>query len=211
MPRIPVVIRQEEDLTEHDFEAHPVWRIARHVGNGATSEFEIDERSFSPWAEPITEEILWPHSKVLVSGDFRFADGSLHAGFFQLVGKNWDDPLPPRKMKDGGLATPLRWSARRGGAALSVLSLISPRIFVKGDQLHFDLHRTLQVRETHVRVFYMHTKKEPGEVFPVQFQTNVGTDTAVQSGVIPGFYRFPLDKPHEVSTGEDIWSKYKKA
>ena len=211
MANRPRDVRQEEDLTVHDFETHPVWRIARHVGDGTASESEIDERSFVPWVEPITREILWPHSKAIVSSDFRFADGSLYPGFFQLVGANWDDALPPRKMNDGNLANPLRWSARRGGGALSILSLISPRVFVKGNQLDFDLHRMLQVRETHVRVFYMQTKKAPDEVFPVQIETRFGTSDTVNSCVIPGFYRFPLDKPHEVSIGKDIWSKYQQA
>ena len=204
-------IRQEEDLTERDFKTHPVWRIARHVDHETAPNFEIDERSFAPWAEPITKDTIWPHSKVLVSGSFHFADGSVYPGFFQLVGTNWDDPLPPRKMKDGTFAKSLQWSARRGGAALSILSLVSPRVFVKGNQLDFDLHKMLQVRETHIRVFYMQIEKTPREAFPVRFETHFGTDRTVNSGVIPGFYRFPLDKPQEFSAGEDVWSKYAKA
>ncbi|HSY02632.1 MAG TPA: hypothetical protein VK819_10765 [Acidobacteriaceae bacterium] len=203
-------IRQEEDLTERDFKTHPVWRIARHVEDGTAPTAEIDERSFSPWTKAITKDIVWPHSKLLVSGSFHFADGSVYPGFFQLVGTNWDDPLPPRKMRDGSFAKPLQWSARRGGAELSILSLISPIVFVKGDQLDFDLHRMLQVRETHVRVFYMQVTKTPGKTFPVRFETHHGIDGTVNSGIIPGFYRFPLDQPHEISTGEDIWLKFKK-
>lgn len=115
-------IRQEGDLTERNFEIHPVWRIARHVEDADALKVEIDERSFSPWTEPITKDIIWPHSKVLVAGSFHLADGTVYPGFFQLVGTNWDDPLLPRKMKDGNFAKPLQWSARRGGAELSVLS-----------------------------------------------------------------------------------------
>jgi hypothetical protein len=203
-------IRQEEDLTERDFRADPVWRIARHVQDGTAPPPEIDERSFSPWTGPITKDIIWPHSKLLVSGSFRFADGAVYPGFFQLVGTNWDDPLPPRKTRDGNSPKPLQWSARRGGTELSILSLISPIVFVKGSPLDFDLHKMLQVRETHIRVFYMHTAKTPYETFPVHFETHHGIDATVNSGVIPGFYRFPLDKPFEISAGEDIWAKHAK-
>jgi hypothetical protein len=200
-------IKQEEDLTERDFKTYPVWRIARHVENGIAPGVEIDERSFSPWTKPITNDIVWPHSKLLVSGSFHFADGTDYPGFFQLVGTNWDDPLPPRKMKDGSSAKALQWSARRGGSELSILSLISPIIFAKGNQLDFDFHKMLQVRETHIRVFYTQIAKSPTETFPVRFETHHGIDRTVNSGIIPGFYRFPLDKPYEVSTGEDIWAK----
>jgi hypothetical protein len=203
-------IKQEEDLTEEDFKAHPVWRIVRADKDGTASTVEINERSFSPWTRPITKDIIWPHSKILVAGSFRFADGTQYPGYFQLVGTNWDDPLPPRKMRDGTTAKPLQWSARRGGTELSILSLISPIVFVKGSSLDFDFHKMLQVRETHIRVFYMHTAKTPGETFPVHFETRHGTDATVNSGVIPGFYRFPPDKPYEMSPGEDIWSKFAK-
>jgi hypothetical protein len=203
-------IKQEEDLTERDFKTHPVWRIARHIEGGIEPTVEIDERSFLPWMKPVTKDVIWPHSKLLVSGSFHFADGSVYPGFFQLVGTNWDDPLPPRKMRDGTITKPLQWSARRGGSELSVLSLISPIVLIKGDQLDFDFHRMLQVRETHVRVFYMQVAKTPGETFPVRFETQYGIDGTLNSGVIPGFYRFPLDKPYEISTGEDIWAKFAK-
>jgi hypothetical protein len=204
-------IRQEEDLTERDFKTHPVWRIVRGGEDGTVPTVEINERSFSPWTEPITKDIIWPHSKVLVTGSFRFADGSVYPGYFQLVGANWDDPLPPRKMRDGSTAKPLQWSARRGGTELSILSLISPIVFVNGSSLDFDFHKMLQVRETHIRVFYMQTAKTPGETFPVRFETRYGIDSTVNSGIVPGFYRFPLDKPYEMSTGEDIWSKFAKS
>jgi len=203
-------IRQEEDLTERDFKTHPVWRIARHIEDGTAPTVEIDERSFSPWTEPITTDIVWPHSKLLVSGSFHFADGTVYPGLFQLVGTNWDNPLPPRKMRVGNFTKPLQWSARRGGTELSILSLISPIVFAKGSQLDFNFHKMLQVRETHIRVFYMQIAKKPGETFPVRFETHYGIDSTVNSGIIPGFYRFPLDKPYEMSTGEEVLSKYAK-
>ena len=203
-------IKQEEDFTERDFGVHPVWRIAKHGEDEAAAAVEINERSFSPWTKPISKDIIWPHSKVLVAGRFRFADGSMYPGYFQLVGTNWDDPLPPRRMSDGSTAKPLQWSARRGGAELSILSLISPIVFVKGSPMHFGLHRMLQVRETHIRVFYSHVGKTPADTFPVHFETHHGIDATVSSGVIPGFYRFPLDRPHEISSGEDVLSKYSK-
>jgi hypothetical protein len=68
----------------------------------------------------------------------------------------------------------------------------------------------LQVRETHIRAFYMQIAKRPGETFPVRFETHYGIDGTVNSGIIPGFYRFPLDKPYEMSTGEDFWAKFAK-
>jgi hypothetical protein len=204
-----LVLKEIDKLTEKDFEKSPIWRIARHVVDvDSKPDVEIDEFTFAPWTKPITKDIIWPHSKLLVSGSFRFADGSIYPGFFQLVGANWDDPLPPRKMRDGSYAKPLQWSARRGGGELAILSLLEPVIFVKGDQLHFHLHAVLPVRETHVRVFYMHSAKTPSEVFPVNFETQHGIAGTVDSGVIPGFYRFPLDKPYEVSTCEDIWLKF---
>lgn len=203
-------IKQEEDLNERDLKTHPVWRIARHVEDGTAPTVEIDERSFSPWKGPITKDIIWPHSKLLVSSTVHFADGSVYPGFFQLVGTDWDDPLPPRKMRDGSFAKPLQWSARRDGAELSVLSLISPIVFIKGDRLDFNLNRMVQVRETHIRVFYMQIAKTPSETFPVRFETHFGINGTVNSGIIPGFYRFPLDKPYEISTGEDILEKFAK-
>ena len=203
-------IKQEEDLTERDFKTHPVWRIAKQVEGETAPTIDIDERSFSPWSKPISTDIIWPHSKVLVSASFHFADGTVYPGFFQLVGTNWDDPLPPRKMRDGNFTKPLQWSSRRGGSELSVLSLISPIVFAKGNQLDFHFLKMLQVRETHIRVFYMQIAKMPSETFPVRFETHHGIDSTVNSGIIPGFYRFPLDKSYEMSTGEDIWAKFAK-
>ena len=203
-------IKQEEDLTERDFKTHPVWRIARHVEGRTEPTAEIDERSFLPWMKPVTKDVIWPHSKLLVSGSFHFADGSVYPGFFQLVGTNWDDPLPPRKMRDGSFAKPLQWSARRGGAELSILSLIAPCVFVEGFTLDFHIRKMQQVQETHVRAFYIQVAKTPSQTFPLRFETHHGIDGTVNSGIIPGFYRFPLDQPHEISTGEDIWLKFKK-
>lgn len=203
-------LRQEEDFTEDDFQKHPVWRIARHCEDETAPNTEINERTFSPWKKPITKDIIWPNSKILVAGMIRFADGTMYPGYFQLVGTNWDDPLPPRRMKDGNSTKPLRWSAKRGGNQLSILSLIAPCFFVKGRAWDFHFRKMLQVRETHIRVFYLETAKRPNEVFPVQFETHYGISGSVDRGVIPGFYRFPLDQPHEVSVGEDVWSKYAK-
>jgi hypothetical protein len=201
-------LKEIADLTEQDFEAHPVWRIARHTESGIDPGVEINERTFSPWKEQITQEIIWPHSQVLVAGRFHFADRDTHPGFFLLVGANWDDPLPPRRMRGGSFAKPLQWSARRGGGELSILSLLAPCVFVKGALLDFHIRRVRQVQETHVRVFYMQIAKTPSETFPVSFETNHGISSTVNSGTIPGFYRFPLDQPHEISTDEDIWSKF---
>jgi hypothetical protein len=197
-------------FTARDFERYPIWRVSSGDSLETRSRFEITDTTYSPWTEPVTKDILWPRSKFLVSGRFQFADGSEYPGYFQLVGTNWDDPLPPRRMRDGTYAKPLQWSARRGGGELSVLSLLSPEIFVKGSALDFHFHPVLPFRETHVRVFYSHTGKTPAETFPVHFETQHGIDGAVNSGVIPGFYRFPLGKPYEVNTGEDIWLKFAK-
>jgi hypothetical protein len=203
-------VKDIDAFKARDFERHPVWRITSGDSYEKRSRYEITDTTYSPWTGPITKDMLWPRSKLLVAGTFRFADGSEHPGYFQLVGTNWDDPLPPRKMRDGTFGRPLQWSARRGGGELSILSLISPEVFHDGSSMDFHLHPVLPVRETHIRVFYSHFAKTPSETFPVHFETRHGTSETVNSGFIPGFYRFPLDKPHEVSLGEDVLEKRAK-
>lgn len=203
-------LRQIEDFTTEDFERFPTWRTASGERGADGGRNEINERTFAPWQRRITTDIVWPHSKVLVAGSFRFADGSMHPGYFQLVGTNWDDPLPPRKMIDGNTAKPLQWSARRGGGELSILSLIAPCVFVKERLLDFQLRKIQQVRETHILALYAQIAKKPSETFPVRFETHHGINAMVNSGTIPGFYRFPLDQPYEITTGEDVLSKRAK-
>jgi len=74
-----------------------VCRIAARNEEGTDPNLEINERSFSPRVEPITKEIIWPHSKILVAGSFRFADGSKFArrNFVRLIKRKpaeaWND------------------------------------------------------------------------------------------------------------------------
>jgi hypothetical protein len=203
-------LKEIDEFTARDFEDHPVWRVSTGDSFLRRSRVEITDTTYSPWKGPITKETIWPRSKLLVAGVFRFADGSVYPGYFQLVGTNWDDPLPPRKLSDGSIGRAPQWSARRGGDELSILSLIAPEIFHDGSLMNFHLHPVLPVRETHIRVFYGLFSKTPSETFPVHFETKYGTNETVNSGVIPGFYRFPLDKPHEIVSGEDVLKRFAK-
>ncbi len=195
-------LKQQYDLTLSDFDRYPLWIGVHNFDSGQPWWENADEQTYRPWTGPLPfqEE----RGMVLAKAVFEFADGATFQGYFRPVREDWDEPPPPRKMRDGNFSKPLQWSARRGGTPLSVLSLHMPVIFVDGAALDFHLKRRPEMRKEHVRRFYAATQKTPSAVFPVRFHTEPDLFTGIVAGQIDGFYTFPLDKPFEIDTGEAL-------
>jgi len=191
-------LKQIYDLRPEDFVRQPVL-VGVHNFDYGQPWYELsDEQTFRPWTGPLpfAEE----RGFVLVAATFELADGSGYPGYFWAVRENWDEPLPPRKMRDGNYTKPLQWSARRGGSPLSILSLHCPVIFVGGRSLDFHLKREPR-RKAHIQDFYATIGKPPGAVFPVRFFADPKLASRIIEGRMDGFYTFPLDKPFEINTG----------
>jgi hypothetical protein len=194
-------MKQEFDLTPEDFVRHPVW-IGVHNFDSDEPWYELsDEQTFRPWTGPLP--FAEKRGFVLVSATFDLADGGQYPGYFTAVRENWDEPLPPRKMKDGNYTEPKQWSARRGGSPLSILSLHCPVIFLGGRSFDFHLKRPPR-RKRYIKDFYAAIGKAPEAVFPVRFHADPGLAAGIVEGRMDGFYSFPLDKPFEIDTGETL-------
>lgn len=195
-------LRQIWDLRLPDFERHPLWIGVHNFDIDEPWYDKADDQTYRPWTGPL------PFSErrgiVLVRAEFELNDGSIFPGCFHPVRDNWDEPLPPRRMRDGNYTKPLQWSARRGGSPLSVLSLHLPAIFINGQAFGFHLLRRPEMRKEHIQSFYAALRKSPSDVFPVRFEATPGLFTGVTSGRMEGFYTFPLDKPFEIDTGESL-------
>jgi hypothetical protein len=142
-----------------------------------------------------------PFSPVLAAARFQLSNGKSYRGYFNPVRDDWDDPLRPRKMRDGSLGISLRWSKRRGGTPHSILALHSPVMFIDDTSYDFHLKGDLQARAQHIIGFYRAIGHSPEEVFPIRFAADQGLFKGIDSGTIIGFYSFPLDKPYEIDLG----------
>jgi hypothetical protein len=194
-------LKQSGDLTGADFERHPVWISARSYDADESWSEASNERTYRPWTGSLPLE---EQGSCLLAATFRLADGSTYPGYFSPQFEDWDAPLPPRKMKDGSFAKPLQWSARRGGSPLSILALHRPVIFVEGRAFGFHLLRHPERRKKNIQSFYAAIGKRPEEVFPVRFRSDPDYFKGITSGVMDGFYSFPLDKQPEIDTGEGL-------
>ena len=195
------IMKERRFLTAQDFEDHPVWVRVRDYDRGQPWYRGTTELIYRPWDLGLPFEPKSPFSFVLVNARFQLSNGKSYRGCFNPVRDDWDDPLPPRKMRDGSLSISLRWSKRRGGTPHSILALHSPVMFIDDASYDFHLRRDLQSRVQHIVEFYRAVGDSPEDVFPIYFAADQGLFRGVDSGRIMGFYSFPLDKPYEIDSG----------
>jgi hypothetical protein len=196
------LLKDESSLTSSDFSASPVWVRAQDHDRDEPWYGETTEQTYRPWEGPLPLEANSPFPFVLLAAAFHFSSGEAYPGYFKPVTEAWDEPLTPRKLKDGSLAKPLQWSARHGGTPLSILALHSPVVFVADKAYDFHLRRDLELRRKRVLDFYGAIGKRPEEVFPVEFSAVPALFNGIVSGRLDGFYTFPLNRPFEIDNGE---------
>lgn len=193
------VLKQIEDLSHSDFVLHPVWVGVHNNDIDEPWYDQSNEQTYRPWTGPLP----FPGVPIFfVAATFCLADGSVYPGYFNPASKDWDAPLPPRRMRDGSYAKPQQWSARRGGSVLSVLALHRPAIFIGERTFGFHLLRDLERRKANVQSFYKSIGKPPNAVFPVRFHAEPAYFDGIVAGRMDGFYSFPLDKQPEIDNGE---------
>jgi hypothetical protein len=197
-------LKQSYDLTKEDFERFPVW-IGVHNNDIDEPWYDkSDEQTYRPWTGPLRFEKRSQFPALNVAAKFELADTSPFPGYFKPASRKWDDPIPGRKLADGSHTEPKRWSDRRGGSPLSVLSLLSPVIFIAERAFDFHLRRRPEDRKRSVQEFYAAIGKLPSEVFPVRFSADQEYIDGILEGRLDGFYSFPLDRPYEIDTGESF-------
>lgn len=191
-------------LTPNDFERHPLWVGVQHYDTHESWYEPSYDQMYRPWLgqPPFQERSRF--SFFLVCAIFELADRSAYPGFFNPTSPEWDEPLPPRKMRDGNYTKPLQWSARRGGSPLSVMALHRPVIFLDGRGYDFHLRRKPEMRKKQINEFYAAIGKPPNDVFPVRFYADPKLYSGIMEGKMEGFYSFPLDEPFEIDTGVDL-------
>lgn len=195
-------LKQLATLSPEDFARQPVWIGVHNYDSDEPWHEQSDEETFRPWTGqlPFNEQ----RGSALVATRFALADGSTYGGYCQAVRHDWDLPPNPYTMPNGFLITPQSWSARHGGTKLSVLSILSPTVFVCGRPFGFGLG-VPKVRKRKVRQFYSAIQKKPCEVFPVRFAGLPGLANGVTSGTLEGFFYFPMGgAPFEIDTGESL-------
>ncbi len=200
------LLRDISELTPSDFENHPVWVCVHGRDQDEPWYEQTNEQTYRPWTGALPYVSRSPFDAVLVAATFELADGSVYRGYFNPVVENWDEPLPPRKLRDGSFTKPLQWSARRGGSPLSILSLHHPVIFIDGKLHGFHWLRDSERRRLVIQAFYAAIGKPPAAVFPIQFRCDPSLFQGITSGRLDGFFAFPLDKPFEINTGKSLLS-----
>lgn len=188
-------------LTAIDFQDHPVWVRVCDYDRGQPWYSGTTELIYRPWDLGLPFEPESPFPLVLVNAHFQLSTGKSYRGYFNPVRDDWDDPLPPRKRRDGSLSVSLRWSKRRGGTPHSILALHSPVMFIDDASYDFHLRRDFEARVQHIMEFYRAVGESPEDVFPISFAADQGLFRGIDSGRIMGFYSFPLDKPYEIDSG----------
>ena len=200
------VLKQIEDLSRSDFELHSVWVGVHNNDSGEPWYAQSNEQTYRPWTGSLPFPDRGQFPIFFVAATFCMADGSVYPGYFNPASKDWDAPLPPRRMRDGNFTLPHQWSARRGGSPLSVLSLLRPVIFIGGQAFGFHLLRDPDRRKASVQSFYNAIGTPPDAVFPVRFHADPAYFNGIIAGTMDGFYSFPLDKQPEIDNGERFLS-----
>src|SRR5437762_8386973 len=138
------ILKDRWSLKPTDLEHYPVWVRVIDFDRDQAWFSDATERTYRPWDGALPLVPRSQFSFTLVSASFRLSSGRSYPGYFNPVREDWDESVPPRRMKDGTLTEPLRWSSRRGGSPLSILALHSPVIFI-GEKGHdFHLRRYLR-------------------------------------------------------------------
>lgn len=199
-------LKEDALITREDLERHPVWVRARDYDQDEPWYESCDEQTFRPWiAElPAKSDSQFPFFRL--AAVIRFANGDQFPGKLNSVSPQWDNPLPPRKMRDGNYAPSKQWSARRGGSPLSILALQSPVIFIAGKSFDFHLRRNPENRAAQVKGFFEAVGLAPAQVFPIEFASSPAYFDGIVSGRLEGFFSFPLDKPYEIDRGDGFLS-----
>ena len=196
------IMKERRLLTAKDFLEHSVWVRVRDYDQGQSWFSGTTELIYRPWDGDLPFEPKSPFPLVLVNARFQLSNGKSYRGYFNPVRNDWDDPLPSRKMRDGSLSVPLKWSDRRGGTPHSILAIHSPVIFINDASYDFHLRKDLQARARHITEFYRAVGESPEDLFPIHFAADQGLFRGIDSGKIMGFYSFPLDKPWEIDSGK---------
>jgi hypothetical protein len=191
--------KQRHELTPADFERHPAWIGVHNYDYGQPWYEGTDDQTYRPLVE--IPRFTGSRGFLLLAARIELADGSVHPGYIGQVADSWDEPIPPRKMRDGNFTPAKQWSKLHGDTPLCVLLLQQPHIFINGKILYFMLGKPEQQRER-VRAFYAAIGKSPAEVFPVHFSADPALADGIVEGTMDGFYRFPLREPFEITTGE---------
>ena len=189
-------------LTWADFVQHPIWIGVHNNDYGEPWYAESNDQTYRPWTGSLPFEERSQFPIFLVAANFQLASGDNYPGYFNPASRDWDLPLPPRKMRSGEFTKPRNWSARRGGCPLSVLAIHSPTIFINEQAFDFHLRRDPERRKQSILDFYAAMGRAPQAVFPVKFSADPALFSGNMSGQLDGFYSFPLDKPFEIDTGE---------
>lgn len=195
-------LKDRSTLTQSDFSCHPVWVRAQDFDKNESWYGETTEQTYRPWDGPLPLEPATQFPFVLLTASFRLSNGESYPGYFQPATKEWDAPVPPRRLKDGTFTEAKQWSTRHGGTPLSILALHCPVIFIKDKAYDFQLRRDPELRRRGVLDFYAAICTRPDEVFPVEFSADPALFKGIVSGRIDGFYTFPLNRPFEIDRGE---------
>ena len=191
--------KQIHELTAADFEQYPAWIGVHNYDYGQPWYEGTDDQTYRPWLGP--ERFTGSRGMLLLAARIELTDGSVYPGFFTRVAENWDEPLPPRRMRDGNYTPAKQWSKRYGDTPLSILALQHPQIFIDGKMIGFALGKPEKRRER-VRAFYAAIRKTPSEVFPVRFSADPALADGIVEGRMDGFFSFQLRGSFEITTGE---------
>ncbi|HEY5328457.1 MAG TPA: hypothetical protein VIJ79_01120 [Acidobacteriaceae bacterium] len=194
--------KQKYELTPGDFERHPAWVGVHNYDYGQPWHEGTDEDTYRPWND--APRFTGRSGFLLLAATIELADGSMFPGCIGRVADSWDEPLPPRKMRDGNYTPAKQWSKLYGDTPLSILLMQHPQIFIDGQMFQFRLVSRGLTKPEQVRRFYAAVNKKPGEVFPVGFSAEPALADGIVSGRLDGFYSGGLRKPFEVTTGEEF-------
>jgi|HubBroStandDraft_2_1064218.scaffolds.fasta_scaffold629716_1 hypothetical protein len=198
------LLRDISELTPSDFREHPLWVCVHGRDQEAPWYEQTNDQTYRPWIGALPYVPKSPFDAVLVAAIFELADGTTYRGYFNPVAENWDEPLPPRKLRDGSFTKPLQWSARRGGSPLSILSLHHPVIFIDGVLHEFHWLRDSERRRLKIEAFYGAIGKPPADTFPIRYHCDPSLFQGIVEGQLDGFFAFPLDKQFVIDTGENL-------
>ena len=164
--RSPDFLKQYGELTQRDFQLHPVWINVHGIDQDEPwyENEEIDEETFRPYTGDLpvstTDGIL------LVAATLQLADGTEYPGFLTPI-----EPMPEASPLDRMRASQPSLFARSGVAIDFWTGIYDPRD---------DLAR-----------YYQLLDHPPAAVFPIVYRSRPGLcEKSVLSGEIPGFCWF---------------------